>query len=98
MLSQEAYFPVSKIGVGTSPLYPFLFHVATGVLADLSFEKPQGHKGRGCMNPRTFLRTRPESRRMLFKGKAYALFPLMHKINISGLFINKWLYMSRVNR
>ena len=98
MLSQEAYFPVSKIGVGTSPLYLFLFHVATGVLADLSFEKPQGQKGRGCMNPRTFLRTRTESRRMLFKGKAYALFPLMCKINISGLFINKWLYMSRVNR
>ena len=50
------------------------------------------------MHPRNFLYTRTERRRMLYKGKAYALFPLMHKINISGLFINKWLYMSRVNR
>ena len=77
MLSQEAYFPVSKIGVGTSPLYPFLFHVATGVLADLSLEKPQGQKGRGCMNPRTFLRTRTKSRRMLFKGEADTLLSLI---------------------
>ena len=38
------------------------------------------------------------SGRTLFKGEADTLFSLMHKINILGLFVNKWLYMSQVNR